>query len=333
MPAYSRLYHNLGDGDPYLFLYEDGHGRCVAYVFLKRPIKTLHYINMDTFKDEYYDIITPYGYGGPLYDKADEQLIRGFRKEFEEFCRDENIVSEFIRFHPLLENHRYLDELMNVEYDRDTVFVDLNQTEKEIYRQYHHNHQRNIRKAREYENLEFRAFRGQDATEQAESFYEIYTETMDRVGASPYHYFSLEYVTDLLSGLNGGAMIGATIYEGEMISAALCMYKGGFMHYHLGCSKADYFHLGTNVYQFHNIALWAKEQEISTFYLGGGHVGRDSLFRFKQKFSPDGILPFYIGKKIHRPQSYNDLVENWKKHYARDSTTAFFPAYRKKMPV
>jgi hypothetical protein len=126
-------------------------------------------------------------------------------------------------------------------------------------------------------------------------------------------------------------MIGANIYKGEMISAALCMYGGGFLHYHLGCSKEKYFHLGTNIYQFHHIALWGKENGLDAFYLGGGHVGRDSLFKFKHRFSPNGVLPFYIGKKIHHMQSYNTLMDTWKNYYATESTNGFFPAYRKEV--
>ena len=330
---YCGLYHDLGDGEPYLFYYENMEGDNLCYVFIKRHIRNIQFVTNGLFKEDMYDIITPYGYGGPLYNRVNERLIKGFREEFEHYCREENIISEFIRFHPLLKNHCYLDEAMDVVYDRETIYIDLGLSRKKMFEQYHSNHRRNIRKARQHEGLEFKVFTKEEAIKQAPVFYDIYTETMDRVGASPYHYFSLDYVENLLSGLWDNSMIGAIMYKGEMISAALCMYGGGALHYHLGCSKEEYFYLGTNIYQFHNIALWGKEQGLNAFYLGGGHVGRDSLFKFKHRFSPNGILPFYIGKKIHNQRSYDLLAESWRKKYSQDTANGFFPVYRKEMEV
>ena len=31
-------------------------------------------------------LLLSYGYGGPLYDLMNEQVMKDFRKEFEEFC-------------------------------------------------------------------------------------------------------------------------------------------------------------------------------------------------------------------------------------------------------
>lgn len=330
--SYCRLYRALGDGDPYLFFYRDGRGNKLCYVFIKRPVRTLRHVNTGLFEREFFDIITPYGYGGPLYDYADDQLIRGFRRAFEAYCREENIISEFIRFHPLLKNHHYLESFMDVVYDRETIYIDLNKSGKEIFQQYHKNHRRNIRKAQK-NRLTFRMFTKEDAMDRAEIFYGMYKKTMDRVGASPYAYFSLDYMKDLLSGLYGNVAVGASLLDGEIVSAALCMYEGGLLHYHLGCSKEEYFHLGTNIFQFHNIALWGRENGCHAFHLGGGHRGRDSLFKFKHRFSPKGTLGFYVGKKIHQPQLYKLLVEHWERYYAQEAANGFFPEYRREVLV
>ena len=50
---------------------------------------------------ESYDVTTPYGYGGPVGDGADR-----FYEAYEDWCRERDIVSTFIRYHPLFENYR-----------------------------------------------------------------------------------------------------------------------------------------------------------------------------------------------------------------------------------
>lgn len=326
-PEYSRLYEQLGDGTPLLFYYENPDGDNIGYVFLKRPLDSLPIAQNEVFSRKAYDIITPYGYGGPLYNRTTSEAVSNFRKAFGRYCQEENIVSEFIRFNPMLKNHFYLDDWMDVSYNRETIYIDLRQSRQELFSQYHHNHRRNIRKARKYD-LSFKAYTKQEAVECAGAFYEIYKETMDRVGAEAYFYFSENYIRQLLEGLDGKSMIGAVFYEGKMVSAALCMHEGDILYYHLGCSKEKYFHLRANVFQFHHIALWAKEQGLKSFFLGGGHSGRDSLFRFKHRFSPKGIADFYLGKKIHQPKKYQLLAEKWQEQYPQESLNGFFPVYR-----
>ena len=325
---YCSLYYLMGDGEPQLALFEDKKGNMVCYPFIKRAIDLPF---MDNKLSQDFDIITPYGYGGPLTQNSSEQIIHDFRLEFDEYCQKNNIISEFIRFHPLLKNHEYLEGLIDVVYDRETVYIDLTKSEEEILSNYHKNHRRNINKATR-NKLEFRVFEKEHALQNIDSFYHLYKATMDKLNASAYYYFSRDYIKDLLSGLSDNSMIAAVFLERKMISAALCMYEDGYLHYHLGCSDKEFLSLGTNIFQFHHIALWGKQQGLHTFHLGGGYIGRDSLFEFKHRFNKEGTVGFYIGKKIHNLDKYNLLVSGWEKYYNQKLTGDFFPAYRTKSP-
>ena len=106
----------------------------VCYPFIKRAIE-LPFLNNGLSQD--FDIITPYGYGGHLTQNSSEQIIQDFRLEFDEYCQKNNIISEFIRFHPLLKNHEYLEGLIDVVFDRETVYIDLTKSEGEILSNYH----------------------------------------------------------------------------------------------------------------------------------------------------------------------------------------------------
>ncbi|NRD76319.1 peptidoglycan bridge formation glycyltransferase FemA/FemB family protein [Bacillus sp. BRMEA1] len=326
--AYSNVYQSMGDGDPHLFYYEDEQGNKLCYVFFKRKLNGLPFLAEGVDRD-LYDIITPsYGYGGPIYDVEEKQLIKNFRKEFDEYCQKENIISEFIRFHPVLQNNKHMEESIDVSYDRETVFIDLTKSEEDILKQYQAKHRGKVNKAIKNQ-LEFRTFRNEQAYERVEDFYQLYKETMDKLNASEYSYFSTEYIKGLLSGFYDQSIIGAVFYEDQMIAATLCLYEDGVLHYHLACSQKQYLNLGCNTFLLHNAALWGKQNGCHTFHLGSGHVGRDSLFQFKYRFNPDGLLHFNIGKKIHNPFQYKFLLEQWEKYYEQEAQENFFPAYRR----
>lgn len=325
--SYSSLYQKMGDGDPHLFYFYNGKGNKLCYTFLKRRINELPF-RISKTDVELFDIITPsYGYGGPLYDVEDMDLIREFRREFEQYCKKENIITEFIRFHPLLQNQRGMDHMMEITYDRETVFFDLRKSEDEIFNQYHKNHKRNVLKAQK-NNLEFKVFASEEKYKHLEEFYQLYKETMDKLNASAYSYFSVEYLKNLLGGFEQNSIIGAVFHHNKMVAAAICMYEGNTIHYHLGCSKKEFLNLGTTIFLLHHIALWGKEIGMYAFHLGGGHIGRDSLFQFKHRFNPKGTLDFYVGKKVHLPEFYQKLNQEWEQYYLIPSQEKFFPAYR-----
>lgn len=326
--SYPSLYQKMGDGDPYLFYYDDGKGNKLCYTFLKRRINELPFLLGRKIEENFFDIITPpYGYGGPLYDVEDKELIRQFRSEFEHYCQKENIITEFIRFHPLLQNQRGMDHLMEITYDRETIFFDLRKSENEIFNLYHKNHKRNVLKAQKH-NLEFKVFTSEDRYEHLEEFYQLYKETMDKLNASPYSYFSIKYLQNLLSGYLHNSIIGAVFHDDKMVAAGICMYEGDSIHYHLGCSKKESLNLGSTIFLLHHLAFWGKENGMNSFHLGGGHCGRDSLFQFKYRFNPKGTLDFFIGKKVHLPEIYQMLIQEWEQYYLIPSHEKFFPAYR-----
>ncbi|GIN84289.1 hypothetical protein J6TS2_06750 [Heyndrickxia sporothermodurans] len=326
--SYSIPYQSIGDGDPYLFFYNDEKGSKICYCFLKRKINNLPFLSDVEIEYELFDIITPsYGYGGPIYDVINQQAIINFRREFEEYCQKENIICEFIRFHPLLQNQKYMDVCMNISNDRETIFIDLTKSEDKLFHSYHKNHQRNIKKANK-NLLTFKVYQSEEAIEVIDEFYELYKETMEKLNASRYSYFSTNNIKKLLKELSNHSMIAAVFLENRMIAAALCLYKKGSLHYHLGCSQKQYLNLGINAFLLHHIALWGKQKQMHTFHLGGGHVGRDSLFQFKYRFNPNGLLDFYIGKHVHDPLTYNWLVEKWQEYYQVYHQQDFFPVYR-----
>src|SRR5699024_251270 len=97
---YGKLYETVENGESIVFEYESQHGK-IKHIFIKREIPTL-------INDElYYDIVTPYGYGGPIIVDATNisEIVTEFELAFKKYCLENNIVSELIRFNYIVDNY------------------------------------------------------------------------------------------------------------------------------------------------------------------------------------------------------------------------------------
>ena len=91
-----------GDGVPLLVCYEDAASRMCFVVMKKDILEDIRFQN-NIEKDKLFDLQTPYGYGGPLVDGPfPVHSQQDFLDELFEYCKSEHIVSQFVRFHPLL---------------------------------------------------------------------------------------------------------------------------------------------------------------------------------------------------------------------------------------
>mgnify|MGYP001165958713 CR=1 FL=1 len=319
---YCRLYQMRGDGDPYLFVYrQDGTTNKVIYPFLKQEIKS------GPLSGFYFDIITPFGYGGPLANTTNPAFIEKFRAAFHEFCVKENIVSEFIRFHPLLQNEKPLQPFLNVKFVREMVFIDLTIEPEEIFRNISKSNRNRIRKARK-EGLTHKVLEPEEAAPYLERFLTLYYQTMDRNRASRDYYYPPAYFEQLFTDLAQHVKLAAVFYEEKVVTADLLLCAGDFIHCHLNAGDPDYFSMGSNALLNYETALWGREQGFKYVYLGGGYEKNDSLFKFKLRFNPTGIVHYYIGTCVHNQRVYTQLVQLWEQKHQQAPKPGYFPHYR-----
>ena len=142
-PKYYKVYKEYRDGDPMCFIYLSD-GELALYPFLRNPI------NSDDFSlnDEYFDIQGAYGYNGVVSSSYESTFVNGFHQAFSEFCNKENIIAEFTRFHPLLENHLFSNKHLTVIKDRKTVWLELKADKETRWKDSYSGNNRNmIRKA------------------------------------------------------------------------------------------------------------------------------------------------------------------------------------------
>ena len=314
---YVDAFYRNGDGIPKL-AYAELEDEYVYNVFFIRDIVKDLKLN-----NEYscYDIITPYGYGGVNANTNNRNLINYFFKNFSIYCNQNKIVSEFVRFNPLLNNFRYYSDDYDIINASKTVYMKLDNSEQ-IWNDLESRCRNTIRKARN-NNLEIKSGLNKKMLSE---FIDIYNETMRRDNANSYYFFNDDFFDSILNNLEKNAKIYTVYYEGKAINSSIILFNGENAHYHLSGTLSEYMKLGANNFSLYEIAVDLCKLGYKKFHLGGGYGGDDSpLFKFKKSFNKNGELNFYIGKKIYNEKLYNELckLENV------DINESYFPAYRK----
>lgn len=291
-----------GDGEIYLIYFENDEDR-LCYVVMQRDISDSVKFKTCLEKGRYFDWETPYGYGGPLTDSpVSEESQKVFMREIMEYCCKKGIVSQFVRFHPLLKNYETLPLVIETRYLRDTIYIDT--TNPEIIMSNMDSKNRNmIRKAQKNgitivknDIMEF------------DDFISMYEETMKRNGAEEYYTFQRNYFQSMKT-MKENAFILYAIYEGMPISGSIMYYNDRYLHYHLSGSYTNYRKYSPNNLLLYEAACWASEHGIKQFHLGGGLAANDSLFGFKKQFNKNGRASFVVGRTIFDRDAYEELLD------------------------
>lgn len=319
--AYALVWQFHGDGRAMGAIWEEPQGS-VLYPFLLRDLSALP--GFGAAAAGLFDITTAYGYGGPLVEirSSDPAPIQRFRGAFDAWCAGRGIVSEFIRFHPLLDTHHGLEHLLDVVPLGETVWCRVDEAAGDLAAAMDSGHRRNLRKA-EKAGLVARVESDDDAYDR---FRRLYTATMERRSAVENYFFDEAYFRsfrDLLGDRQ--ALIGVHLGD-EMVAGGLLMRSERFAHYHLGGSSAAHLSLRPNNLFFLAAMEWARSRGASALHLGGGYRPDDELLRFKRGLG-NGRASFAIGRKIHLHDDYERLASVHRDRVGAVAT-GFFPAYR-----
>ncbi|MEG1820715.1 MAG: GNAT family N-acetyltransferase [Malacoplasma sp.] len=320
LSGYVKAFQLHGDGEPLLFYFENDSTRAINVV-MKRDIA-----DSAKFKDKipqkmYFDFSTPYGYGGFLVEGEDFKQIE---LEYTQYCKKNNIVSEFVRCHPVLNNVEKLKGIFDVKQLGSTVCMDLSSQET-IWNNCTSKGRNMVRKA---QKSGMEVYWGRDDF-LIDEFINIYNRTMDRDIADSYYYFQREFYESILKDLNSNAMFFYVRFKDEIIAMSIVMFCNCQMHYHLSASKKEYLNYAPTNLLLYEAACYGCDHGYQSFHLGGGlGAKQDSLYKFKKAFSRGEDKEFYIGKKIFLQESYDNLVEIRKSEEEYKEENLFFPRYR-----
>lgn len=327
---YSRSLEIHGDGEAHLihFLYTGTNGDCeLCYTVMKKDIGMDEKFSGLLVRGQWYDLETPYGYGGFLLrgEFSDNARII-FESKIMDYARENNIISQFVRFYPVYRNEVPYSRLVNskVLYLKDTIFMDTTSNEL-IMKQMDSKNRNMIRKAVKLNVTVFH-----DKGKYLDEFIKIYEETMRRNSASVYYYFERAYYEYLLEHMQDNLEVFYAVYENKIIGAAFFFYNQEFMHYHLSGVYTEYRYTAAGNLLLFEAANWACKKGIRLLHLGGGVESEDSLFGFKKQFNKNGRLPFYVGRTIYDETGYRKLLAIRKQADCYfDENNSFLIQYRK----
>ncbi len=305
---------------------------------IKKPITR---ISRKPITEGYYDLETPYGYGGYYANTTEEGFVARALAAYKKKCLDENIIAEFVRFHPFNEFPAAFGAKLNFcALDRQVMILDLSLSDEERWKNYGGTTRNILRKGQSQLAI--------SQTKDIQSFMTIYNETMDRNKAADFYYFEKEYYKNLLA-IPGVVLLkidsrpskGDSQYLtidrdetfdrlgcGGLVAMGFMMFGKDIAHYHLSANKAENMKLNANYIMLDSAFEMAKKRGCKYFLLGGGRTNSpdDPLLKFKQKFT-SLTKDFYIAGNVINEQKYTQYVKIYEEQQVT-SDVKYFLKYR-----
>lgn len=325
LPSYHSLAEEQGEGQAYLFVYEEGR-HFIALPLILRPIESVPGLRG---RSDLWDASSVYGYAGPIASQPDmpTSVINAFQTRLTEALFARNIVAIFSRLHPLIPQKIFLSGLGEVVVSGQTVSIDLTLPLEKQEAQYRKGHKYDLKKL---ERLGVVCIHDANMTYLGD-FIEIYHESMHRVGASPHYLFGQTYFEKLVRVLGEKIHLFVCKLEGQVISGGLFILCDGIVQYHLAGSKEEFLQLASMKLVIDRARIWATEQGAHTLHLGGGVSSQaDTLFDFKAGFSKRRHM-FCTWRWIVKEELYKQLCAEkayWNEKNQLKPISDYFPAYR-----
>jgi hypothetical protein len=282
----------------------------------------------------HFDALSPYGYSSPLTNvvqPCDEAGVAGLERAFQTCIHELSrlgVVSLFVRLHPMLPFPMHaLTPFERIVLHGDTVFVDLSHSDDELWQQTRASHRRDILAARRRGTV---AYIDDDWT-RFDEFFEIYHETMGRVQAEEYYLFPKSRFLGLKDAMGDHIHLSVVESEGSVVSAGIVSEVSGIVETHFAGTRDTGLKWSPNKLRIDFLRTWAKKRGNKILHLGGGVGGRrDTLFEFKQGFSPY-VSGFHTARLVLNEQAYRDGVARWESANGirADDIDGYFPPYRK----
>ncbi|MEJ7892372.1 MAG: GNAT family N-acetyltransferase [Solirubrobacteraceae bacterium] len=263
------------------------------------------------------DVVTSYGYGGPLPLGADPPVAE-FADAYVAWCARRGVVSSFVVHHPLFATQRVPMRGFRVQPLAGTVAWPLD--EPDLLGVMHKHHRRQVRRAEGAGLVATVRAPPEDLSE----FVALYDDAMVRLGAADFHRFNDDYWQALAAAVT---LVQVVVRggDGEAVAAVLGAGEPPWLHYHLGAAAQAGRGTGASHLALYTLARWGRDHGYAQLHLGGGVGGRDDdLLVYKQRFAPGEPLASCIGKAVHDLPAYTALAGPPSADYE-----GFFPAYRR----
>ncbi len=314
-----KMFCTSYEGASAFLLYNDSQNLVVLMPFYLRKI--------DLASDmSYFDIISTYGYGGPLFHHDIEgRVLKIFWEMVDDWYEQNNVVSEFIRFNLINNILEYSGTLIPTMHNIMGKLI-----EPELQKKgYHRKVRKNVKRAKR-KKLDVVIYDHHIPKKAFDIFFDIYIDTMKRTEASEEFIYQKQKLEAFIHDCKAICVIAICYKDETPISSELILLSKNYAFSFLGGTITDYFIYRPNDFLKHQLIKWAFEMGFKYFVLGGGHGKDDGIYNYKKSFFPNDVRIFYTGRKIVNQNIYNSLsheLMNPNEEY--DIEKDFFPLYRK----
>lgn len=324
LPEYAELDANLVGGTPRCWTAETKEGK-VWIPLIERKVPDA----VSKGKD-YADYVSPYGYPGILFSNpvSHEQLNNIIRRFQADGAERENCVVSFLRLNPILNPFVWQkDDLIEQVDHGHTITVPLDEDLEEVEDNFYSSYRRAIKKLLD-EGFTFVL----DDRSRFSDFLAVYNDTMNRLDASDYYYFSEHYFEQLFDMMGDKIYLSSVLDNNdEMVAGGIFTDFNGVVQSHLAATKTAYLEHSPSKLLYYGLIEWATAGSGHKWlHLGGGlNSKEDSLYKFKRGFSPIenqfSTLRIVHNKQTYNNLNYNALVESGREKFEDPD---YFPLYR-----
>jgi hypothetical protein len=260
LPEYLEIEARRINASPGAFLYGDD-DKIFFIPYLLRSCSELTPLSQQSV----FDIVSPYGYPGPLLSEAaiaTPNFPDLALDAFMQTLRQHNVCSVFFRLHPVLNwNIGQCFQRHAAISSGETVSFDLRLSEDQNWAQTRKGHRSSINRCKRLFTPRIVSFQ-----DYYDEFISIYSETLHRVNAKDLYFFSQQYFTDLL---NLGDKLKLCLVEDDYeLAAAMLLFECcSIVQAHLGGTRNKFLDRSPFMLTFDYVRSWAAVQPIHFFGL------------------------------------------------------------------
>lgn len=288
----------------FLFLYETNK-KTWGIIFQKSLINKI-YTNSEN--KEFYDIESPYGFYGPISNTKDQKFIQEANHIFDKWCIENNIIAEFTRFNPFL-NNQNLRVTTNVSIERQNLYYSFNYSNN--YSDFNIFNSKLMNQINNYKKYNLKILVS-NCDDDYYKFIKIYLNRMKILKASKFYEFDNKFFKNLLNLIKKTGYLLLCKSKEEIIGGTIILFDESNVYYFLSATNRNIKISGISNSLIYHAIQKSIQMKKKIFYLGGGNSKSkdDSLFKFKKKMSNNQI-DFFIGKKIFMNEIYDDICQKW----------------------
>ncbi|MGO1057720.1 GNAT family N-acetyltransferase [Planococcus sp. FY231025] len=309
-----RSYETVGDGACEVFEFQHSKGT-VKHTFLKREIA----VKVDG--ETYYDLVTPLMYGGPVISDCSEgdkwELVDEFQWAFQSYCEENNIICEFVRFHPVRSNVLDFVGYYDIDYAGEGFATDLASFKSPEHVEFSEPFKSMIRSGL-CAGVEYSVSTEPAQFEKFKRFYLALSKHADSIRPTD---LDGPYFNKCMESLGGNLVVVEATYKHITIGMSLSFIDENEICCHLSLTLPEFETLSPAHVMQYGLTLWGKTHGFERIHLGGA-TPKEGLYLYKKQFALNTSFRQCVGSKVWNPEVYRRVCDG--------VGVAYLPGYRVK---